>query len=88
MTYKAEIIREVNGVIIKEPRKIIKFENGYYGTNDKDEVAFIKRHVDFSNGKICVDESDDIQNNQKEASPSEMKIIEEHRGKGRPKKVS
>ena len=80
MTYKTEVVREVNGVIMKEPRKVIRFEGGYYETNDSDEIAFIKRHVDFGNGNICTDESKAI---QKEAP----EVKEEPKKKGRPKKV-
>ena len=83
MTYKSDIKREVDGVIIKEPRQIIKFEGGEYETEDPARIAFIKRHTDFGNGNICVDESDKIQ----EATPEEMKIAEAHKTRGRPKKV-
>ena len=84
MTFKAEIVREVNGVIIKEPRKIIKFENGYYETTDKEEIAFIKKHVDFGNGNICVVEG------KGDLTPKEPKIEEEPKKpkkRGRAKKV-
>ena len=80
MTYKTDVKREINGEIIKEPRQVIKFEGGYYETNDEKKIAFIKRHVDFGNGNICVVEEDIIQ-----ASPEELKVVEKHRG--RPKKA-
>lgn len=83
MTYKADIKREIDGVIIKEPRQVIKFEGGYYETDDEKKIAFIKKHVDFGNGNICVDESQKIQ----EATPEELEITKPHRRKGRPKKV-
>jgi len=85
MTFKTEIVREVNGVILKEPREVIKFEGGYYETDDKEKIAFIKRHVDFGNGNICVVEEDKIQ----DATPSveEEKIIEQSKKRGRPKKA-
>lgn len=83
MTYKADVKREINGEIIKEPREVIKFEGGYFETDDPKKIAFIKRHVDFGNGNICVVEEDKIQ----EASPEEMKIAEPHKTRGRPKKV-
>lgn len=67
MTYKAEIVREVAGTIIKEARQIIKFEKGYYETDDKEKIAFIKRHVDFGNGNICVVEGqEDLKTDVKE----------------------
>lgn len=81
MTYKTDVKREINGEIIKEPRQVIKFEGGYYETDDEKKIAFIKRHVDFGNGSICVVEEDKIQ----EATSEELKIVEKH--KGRPKKV-
>ena len=80
MTFKADIKREINGEVIKEPRQVIKFEGGYYETDDEKQIAFIKRHVDFGNGNICVDESHNLQ-----ATPEELKIVDKH--KGRPKKV-
>ncbi len=85
MTYKTEIVREINGVIIKEPRKVIKFEDGYYETDDKDRIAFIKRHTDFGNGNICIVEEDRIQSVT--PTPEEEKIIEKATRRGRPKKV-
>ena len=81
MTYKADIKREINGEIIKEPRQVIKFDGGYYETDDEKQIAFIKRHVDFGNGNICVVEEDKLQ----EVTPEELKVVEKHRG--RPKKV-
>lgn len=84
MTFKKDVIREVNGVIMKEPRKIIKFDGGYYETNDKEEIAFIKRHTDFGNGNICIDESSIIQK-EKEDEVVEETMIEKPR-RGRPRK--
>jgi hypothetical protein len=83
MTYKPDHKKEVDGEIIKIPREVIKFEDGYYQTEDAKQIAFIKRHVDFGNGNICVVEEDKIQSTV--ATPAEEKIIEKHRG--RPKKV-
>lgn len=83
MTFKQDIVREINGTIIKEPRQVIKFDGGYYETDDKDKIAFIKRHVDFGNGNICVVEEDVIQGAT--ATPEEEAIIK--KAKGRPKKV-
>lgn len=57
LTFEAEIKREVNGEIFREPFIIIQFQDGYYETDDALKIAFLKKHKDFG-VFITVDESE------------------------------
>lgn len=83
MTYKADVVREVNGTILKDKAQIIQFSDGNYETDDKDKIVFIKRHSDFG-VNIFVSEESEIQHH---AIAEENEILESPKKKGRSKKV-
>lgn len=82
MTYKTAIVREVNGVIIKEPTEYIQFDSdGTYSTDDSNKIAFIKRNSMYGL-QIHGSEEEEIQKPSLVETP-----IETPKKRGRPKRV-
>ena len=57
MCFKVDIKKEVNGEILKEPAVMMKFEDGYYTTDDLKKIAFIKSHSDYGVNIFEVEEA-------------------------------